>query len=591
MARTAIEHQRRLSGAWTSSIVRAMSFQFAAAIVVGCSAEFSAIDPPSLGDGGIDARTISDAAGMDAASGDIGDGGAAPAEGGDTGTIDRRDGQPRDEDASTVGDSGSARDASVDAQLSDAFGDAPLRDTSGDALLPDAPVDASLPDASVDAPPYDAFVDTPLHDAFADGRRPTILAVSAGVNHVCALLDDGALKCWGQNSDGQLGLGDTANRGASLSHMGTNLPTVNLGAAVAAKLLVAGYSSTCALLTDGGLKCWGYNFNGQLGLGDAMTRGVTPGEMGDQLPRVNLGSGRTATLVDMGGAHVCALLDSGAVKCWGGNSNGQLGLGDTRDRGTAPSDMGDALPAVSLGTGRTAKMIATGQIHSCALLDNGTVKCWGLNDSGDLGLGDMETRGDNANEMGDNLPAVNVGTGRTAQLIAAGAFHTCALLDNAAVKCWGNNGYGQLGLGNTADRGGNRNEMGDNLPAVNLGTGRSAKSIVAGGFHTCALLDNDTVKCWGTNTQGELGLGDVLTRGENPNTIGDHLPPIDLGTGRVAKLLALGSSCSCALLDNGAVKCWGFNNSGQLGLGDVSNRGDNANEMGDRLPVVNIVGN
>ncbi|HMI84168.1 MAG TPA: hypothetical protein VK550_08730, partial [Polyangiaceae bacterium] len=306
--------------------------------------------------------------------------------------------------------------------------------------------------------------------------------------------------------------------------------------------------------------------------------------------RSYLGSGRTATLVDMGGAHVCALLDDGAVKCWGANPNGQLGLGDTRDRGADPTDMGDALPAVSLGTGRTAKMIATGQIHSCALLDNGTVKCWGLNDSGDLGLGDMATRGDNANEMGDDLPAINVGTGRTVQFIAAGAFHTCVLLDNGTLKCWGNNAYGQLGLGNTADRGANQNQMGDNLPAVNLGTGRSAKSVVAGGFHTCALLDNDTVKCWGNNTQGELGLGDVMARGASPTTIGDQLPPVDLGTSRVAKLVSLGSSFSCALLDNGAVKCWGFNNGGQLGLGDVSNRGDNANEMGDRLPIVNIVG-
>jgi len=106
----------------------------------------------------------------------------------------------------------------------------------------------------------------------------------------------------------------------------------------------------------------------------------------------------------------------------------------------------------------------------------------------------------------------------------------------------------------------------------------------------CALLDDDTVKCWGANTQGELGLGDVTARGGSPNTIGDHLPPLGLGTSRAARLLSLGSSCSCASLDNGVIKCWGFNNGGQLGLGDVSNRGDNANEMGDRLPAVDILG-
>jgi E3 ubiquitin-protein ligase HERC3 len=568
MAPTAIEHEGRLGA---PSIIGAVLLQFAAAMVVGCSTEFRAIEPP-LEEGGSDASTTSDVAGMDAGGGSTNDAGAAPPEGGDAATTDRRDGQPRDEDSSVVVDSRSDTDADGRAPPHDAFVDAPPHDISADAPL------------------HDASADAPSHDASADARLLSVLAISVGVGHVCALIDDGSLKCWGENNDGQLGVGDIAHRGHSLSHMGINLPTVNLGAALTARLLVAGYSSTCALLTDGALKCWGYNFNGQLGLGDTMTRGVTPAEMGDNLRRVNLGSGRTATLVDMGGAHVCALLDNGAVKCWGGNSNGQLGLGDTRDRGVAPSDMGDALPAVSLGTGRTAKMIATGQIHSCALLDNGTVKCWGLNDSGALGIGDMATRGDNANEMGDNLPAVNVGTGRTVQFVTAGAFHTCVLLDNSAVKCWGNNAYAQLGLGNTADRGANQNQMGDNLPALNLGTGRSAKSIAAGGFHTCALLDNDTVKCWGDNAQGELGLGDVTPRGGNPNTIGDHLPLVDLGTSRVAKLLSLGSSFGCALLDNGAVKCWGFNNSGQLGLGDVSNRGDNANEMGDRLPAVNVLG-
>jgi alpha-tubulin suppressor-like RCC1 family protein len=591
MTRTAIEPKGRLGVAWTSSFVGATLLHFAAAMAVGCSSEFRAIDPPSA-EGGSDAPTTSDAKGIDAARADTGDAGAARPEGGDAQTSDTHDGQPRDEGSRPGVDGGSDRNVSADTPLRDAPADAPLHDAFADAPPLDVSADAPLRDVFADAPPPDLSVDaTPQDGASADARPLSVTAIAVGVGHVCALIDNGAIKCWGENNDGELGLGDIANRGHSLSHMGNNLPTVNLGAALTAKLVVGGFSSTCALLIDGGLKCWGYNYNGQLGLGDMMTRGVTPGEMGDNLPRVNLGSGRTATLVDLGGAHACALLDNGAVKCWGGNSNGQLGLGDTRDRGGAPSDMGDALPAVSLGTGRTAKMIATGQIHTCALLDNGTIKCWGLNDSGTLGIGDTARRGDNANEMGDSLPAVNVGTGRTVQSIATGAFHTCVVLDSGAVKCWGNNANAQLGIGNSTDRGANQIEMGDNLPVVNLGTGRSAKSIAAGGFHTCALLDNDTVKCWGNNTQGELGLGDVTTRGGSPNTIGDHLPPVDLGTSRVAKLLALGSSFSCALIDNGAVKCWGFNNAGQLGLGDVSNRGDMPNEMGDRLPVVNIVGN
>ena len=161
-------------------------------------------------------------------------------------------------------------------------------------------------------------------------------------------------------------------------------------------------------------------------------------------------------------------MDDNSVKCWGRNSYGQLGLGDRNDRGDGANEMGDNLPAVSLGTGRTAKAISAGGHHTCALLDDNSVKCWGGN-SYQLGLGDQNNRGDGANEMGDNLPAVNLGTGRTAKAIGVGFDHTCALLDDNSVKCWGGNSYGQLGLGDQNNRGDGANEMGDNLPAVNLG--------------------------------------------------------------------------------------------------------------------------
>ena len=115
------------------------------------------------------------------------------------------------------------------------------------------------------------------------------------------------------------------------------------------------------------------------------------------------------------------------------------------------------------------------------------MKCWGYNGDGELGLGDTTSRGDGwPGEMGDNLPAVDLGTGRTATAIAAGGNHTCALLDDATVKCWGFNGYGQLGLGDTVARGDEVGAMGDSLPAVDLGTGRTAVAIAAGSNHTCA---------------------------------------------------------------------------------------------------------
>ncbi|NDA77286.1 MAG: hypothetical protein EBY07_05690, partial [Actinobacteria bacterium] len=142
--------------------------------------------------------------------------------------------------------------------------------------------------------------------------------------------------------------------------------------------------------------------------------------MGDNLPTVNLGTGRTATAVSVGGVHVCAILDNSSVKCWGYNggsspqNGGELGLGDTANRGDGPNEMGDNLPTVDLGTGRTAISISAGAAHTCVVLDNNKVKCWGLNFAGQLGLGDTANRGDAANEMGDNLPTVDLGTGRTA---------------------------------------------------------------------------------------------------------------------------------------------------------------------------------
>ena len=239
--------------------------------------------------------------------------------------------------------------------------------------------------------------------------------------------------------------------------------------------------------------------------------------MGNSLPTVPLGTGRTVVAITAGGAHTCALLDDASVKCWGYNGNGSLGLGDTASRGDAAGEMGDNLPAVALGsTARTAVAITAGGYHTCALLDNGSVKCWGRNDFGQLGLGDTVARGDAAGEMGDNLPAVALGTGRTAVALTAGFGHTCALLDDGSVKCWGRNDFGQLGLGDTANRGDGAGEMGDSLPAVALGTGRTAVAITAGGYHTCALLDNATVKCWGSNDEGQLGLGDTANRGDAP---------------------------------------------------------------------------
>ena len=236
-------------------------------------------------------------------------------------------------------------------------------------------------------------------------------------------------------------------------------------------------------------------------------------------------------------------------------------------------------------TASSATAIATGAEHSCALLDNASVKCWGLNDYGQLGIDNTTTMGDGSGEMAA-LTGIDLGTGRTATAIEAGAYHSCALLDNASVKCWGRNNYGQLGIDNSTNMGDGSGEMAV-LPSIDLGTGRTATAISAASDYSCALLDNASVKCWGLNDHGQLGIGNTTTMGDNSSEMA-VLPSVDLGTGRTATAIAAGYSHTCALLDNASVKCWGYNEYGQLGIDNTTNMGDNSSEMGDNLPVVDL---
>ena len=180
-------------------------------------------------------------------------------------------------------------------------------------------------------------------------------------------------------------------------------------------------------------------------------------------------------------------------------------------------------------------------------------KCWGNNIYGNLGLGDKQDRGDGADQMGENLPSVDMGANWMVVEVAAGSYHACARLENGAaraVKCWGSN-RGSLGLGDSDDRGAEVGEMGDSLPEVQLGTNRSAVALGLGQFHSCALLEDGSVKCWGANNAGQLGLGDTDRRGAREGEMGDRLPAVDLGDGRTAVQLATGRDHTCVLLDNG----------------------------------------
>ncbi|MFN3201590.1 MAG: thrombospondin type 3 repeat-containing protein, partial [Bradymonadia bacterium] len=424
----------------------------------------------------------------------------------------------------------------------------------------------------------------------------TLWAVDAAANtrHFCAIFDSTApglsnVKCWGVNVNGALGLGDTATRGDDLNEMGDNLPFVDLNGSTITAIAGMRYGQ-CALLDTGDVKCWGENNVGDLGLGDREFRGDEPNEMGANLPTVDLGSVGAVTQLSPGQRHMCALFDNGRIKCWGNNGDGNLGQGDSQHRGDNANEMGDNLPYVDLGTENgqplLASQVASGGEYACALLTNGRVKCWGDNNQGQLGLGDLADRGDDANEMGDNLPYVDLGTNdqgaplTVVQLNAYGA-HTCAVFDDNRLKCWGLNDRGRLGLGNTQEnQGDDPNEMGDNLPFVNLGSNRTVQALSVRGSGTCVLLDNGGVKCWGYNGNGNLGIGNQSDRGYN-NDMGNFLPEVNLGDGVNVAGLMSNTFASCVLTDDGRVKCWGD-------LPHDIKVGDRATDMGNNLPYTNL---
>ncbi|MCB1214114.1 MAG: S8 family serine peptidase [Deltaproteobacteria bacterium] len=238
--------------------------------------------------------------------------------------------------------------------------------------------------------------------------------------------------------------------------------------------------------------------------------------------------------LSLGSSHSCYILEKDMVKCWGYNSNGQLGLGDTEDRGDDPNEMGFNLTGSGFGFTfyDLVQKVALGASHSCVLSHEGKVKCWGRNTEGQLGLGYNDFLGDDPNEMGFNLPEVDLGfaSNDPVKSIVAGASYTCALSAQGRVKCWGRNDYGQLGLGDTEARGDDPNEMGTNLPELDIGFAFNdpIRRIFAAGFHACALSQQGKVKCWGVNWNGRLGLEDTENRGDNPNEMGGFLPELQL---------------------------------------------------------------
>lgn len=415
-------------------------------------------------------------------------------------------------------------------------------------------------------------------DGCQEDCTPTPIALGLGHAHSCVIFAHGAVKCWGKNWSGELGLEDSQHRGDQPGEMGSKLPVVKLGTNRTAKAITAGESHTCAILDDDSVKCWGSNDYGQLGLDDTKYRGYGAGSMGDALPTVNLGE--KAKTISAGRYHTCAVLESGTLKCWGQGTYGKLGLGGVANWGDKAGDMAK-LPAVPLGPGKKALSVMAASDHTCVVQDDAVVRCWGNGSSGRLGQGNEMTYGDDPNEAGGLV--VDLGMGKVPFALIKGAgFNACAHLRDGRLACWGESQYCQLATSNSSNIGDQPGEMGDLLPVLNVGAGKMTMEAASGQLHLCALLTGGIVRCWGAYDGGQIG-GNVGCA-----VMGDNRPPVDLGTNNLVAHLAVGGGQSCVILTNGRVKCWGWNDIGQLGLGDLDNRGDQAAEMGDALPAVSL---
>jgi len=405
--------------------------------------------------------------------------------------------------------------------------------------------------------------------------------------HNCILTSSNQrIKCFGRNNFGQLGYGNTQDVGDNPNELGSYLPFVNLDQPVQA--IFGGYEFSCAHFVNFEISCWGNNGNGRLGNGDLSDRGGLPNEMGSYLPIVQIGSSILASQFLAGHYHDMIVDDMGRIKAWGYNLYGQLGYGDDDTRGDSANEMSDYLPFIELGTGRTATMVTPAYFSSCALLDNGDMKCWGYNGLGQLGQGHGIGLGDTPNELGDNLPPINFPTGVEIDTMVFGWQHLGIISKNNEFFGWGDALYGQLGTESSLTVGNLPNEMGEYLQQTSFGSGRNVLDLSGGSDHSCAILDNYDLKCFGRNDLGQCGYQDTVQRGDNPFEMGNYLPVVNLGIGLNAISLHIGSSHSCVELNDHSLKCFGSNLYGNLGYEHVQTIGDEINEMGSYLPKVDL---
>lgn len=335
----------------------------------------------------------------------------------------------------------------------------------------------------------------------------TATRLSAGAHHTCALLEDGTVRCWGRNQHGQLGNGSSAS---------SNVPVVvaMLGQVYE---IAAGSEHSCARLWNDTVWCWGANEAGQIG----------NGTLTDALSATQVTGLSDVSAITVGGHHTCARRWDTSMRCWGANATGQLGDGTTNDR---------SLPVVVSGLSGATSQIGAGMAHTCARMDDDTVRCWGSNSDHQIG--------DGTNALQRLVPTTVLGL-TSVSTLEAGWFHTCAQRGDGSARCWGSNSFGQLGDGTRI------------TPPTNVVVAwlSSVSALALGESHSCARISDGSLQCWGLNEFGQLGLGHR----------GFSLSPVAVLGMELSWGIAAGHRHSCANRPDGSVRCWGSNDSGQLG--------------------------
>ena len=426
-----------------------------------------------------------------------------------------------------------------------------------------------------------------------------IKKVSAGVHHTCILTYAGRVKCWGYNAYRQLGYNDTTDRGTASVQMGTNLPFVS---DINAKDLAAGARHTCVITNNNKVICWGawgstdtnYGVLGTYPNTSTSHTTIPQYNITSLLPVAFAGAFASTDIItdiEAGWLSTCVVI-GGKPACWGSGAYGALGRGSTGAITAA------AIPAIDLNTGTSVQEITVSYHSACARTSN-AIKCWGYNNYGQLGIDSTETRGDGSGEMGSNTIPVKLPT-HTFQKIASAQLnteeshtHRCVIYDTNTAKgrltCWGANNYGQLGR-NNATRIGNApgtNAMNDSPVVLETAGTTEVIDVSLGSHFTCAIYKHDNtkkLKCWGYNadTIHRTGHGTTTNYGSS-GTVTVAASPSLLENATVTRVtpndtvvtpiqVAVGRWHGCILTSENNVKCWGYNTDGQAGRGNTAHK-------------------